>query len=478
MKPVSLRVKLTLAFLAVALFSLALVGLFANVFLEKQFEDYAVNRLNQTVSETVDEVTSLYVRSGDRWDAASLDETGMSLLTDGLILRVEDSSGLVLWDARVHNNGMCLRIIQNMSQNMQSYQANFQGGYEEQSFPAVVNGQTIGTITVGYYGPYYFSDTDLQFLHALNRILLIAGVVSLAACVLLGAYLASRLSKPISNVISAAGRIAAGDYGARLKPQEDTRELTALSHSVNSLASSLESQERLRKRLTADVAHELRTPLTTLQSTVEAMLDGVWSADETHLSSLREEILRLNKLVGELGALSTYDSESLRLQLTSFDLAELCRETIQRFETDARQKGIVLTCSGEMTLVSADRDKIGQVVINLLHNAMKFTPAGGRISVETNASEDRAMLSVRDTGCGIAAEDLPYVFERFYRADPSRARETGGSGIGLAITLAIAKAHGGALKVESTVGKGSAFTLILPIQTAQLSSADAQDNKS
>ncbi len=465
MKPISLRIKLTLAFLMVALFSLALVGLFANVFLGKQFEDYAVKRLDQTISETVDQVTALYVRSGERWDLSILDEEGMNLLTDGLILRVEDQSGLVLWDAQVHNNGMCLRILENMAQNMQSYQANFQGGYEEQSFPAIVSGRTVGTITVGYYGPYYFSDTDLQFLNALNRLLLIAGAISLAACILLGAYLARRLSKPITDVIRATGKIAAGDYDERLVPQENTAELIALSHSVNRLAETLKTQDSLRKRLTADVAHELRTPLTTLQSTVEAMLDGIWEADDVHLSSLREEILRLNKLVGELGALSRYDSEALSLTIESFDLQELCKETIRNFESDARQKGVFLTCSGTQAILSADRGKIGQVLINLLHNALKFTPAGGMISVETGSLGERAFLRVQDTGCGIPAEHLPYIFERFYRADPSRTRETGGSGIGLAIAHAIAKAHGGELLVESTVEKGSIFTLVIPIES-------------
>jgi len=211
------------------------------------------------------------------------------------------------------------------------------------------------------------------------------------------------------------------------------------------------------------VAHELRTPLTTLQSTVEAMIDGVWTADETHLNSMREEVLRLNKLVDELGTLSRFESESLRLNTESFDLRELCQQTIQNFESIARQKGVSLTCAGSQAFVEADRDKIGQVLINLMHNALKFTPAGGTVSITTTTEHDRAVLTVRDTGCGIAPEHLPFIFERFYRADPSRARETGGSGIGLAIALAIAKAHNGDIRVSSTVGEGSEFVLSLQL---------------
>lgn len=465
MKPVSLRTKLTLAFLLIVLLALAFVGLFANASLGHQFENYAVTRLNQTIEKTVAQVKDLYIHSGSRWSIASLDELGMSLLIDGIILRVEDEAGRVVWDAQVHNNGMCLRILQSMAQNMQSYQANFEGGYEEQSYPAVVDGQSAGTIIVGYYGPYYFSEADLQFLSALNRILLIAGALSLAACILLGAYLAQRLSKPISRVIQTAETIASGDLGARLSTQESTKELVALSHAVNRMAASLESQESLRKRLSADVAHELRTPLTTLQSTVEAMLDGVWAADEQRLGSLREEILRLNKLVDELSMLSKYDSEALRLVHESFDLGELCRQITRNHQSIAQQSEIVLTCAAMPLIVTADRDKIGQVLINLLHNALKFTPAGGSITIENTAAGESAILRVRDSGCGIAPEALPYVFERFYRADTSRARETGGSGIGLSIALAIARAHGGTIHAESIVNKGSTFTLEFPLRS-------------
>ncbi len=463
MKQPTLRYKLTASFLLIALFSLALVGLFANLFLGRQFERYTREKMQQTIDTTVTQVVSLYARDG-RWDISRLDETGMNLLTDGLILRVEDTSGLVLWDARVHNNGMCMRILENMAQNMQSYQANFQGGYEEQTFPAEVGGQTVGSVTVGYYGPYYFSDADLQFLMTLNRLLLIAGAISLGACILLGAYLAQRLSKPISRVIAAAEKISAGNLSERLTADETTAELTALSRSVNSLAASLEQQDALRKRLTADVAHELRTPLTTLQSTVEAMLDGVWEPNEAHLLSCRDEILRLGKLVEELGALSRYEAETLVLQRESFDLLPLSQKILTQFEQQAKKSGVTLSVSGGETVVFADRDKIGQVLVNLLHNALKFTPSGGSILVSLAREDGVASMRVSDTGCGISQEHLPYIFERFYRADASRSRETGGSGIGLAIAQAIARAHGGEICATSVVGEGSAFTLTLPRQ--------------
>jgi len=192
------------------------------------------------------------------------------------------------------------------------------------------------------------------------------------------------------------------------------------------------------------------------------MLDGVWAPSEEHLSSCHEEILRLTKLVDELGTLARYESDTLALNCVLFDLRQLAAQTAQNCESGAQKKDVLLTVLGEKTTVFADRNKIGQIIMNLLHNALKFTPEGGSISLEVKTEGNQAILSVRDTGCGIAAEDLPFIFERFYRADPSRNRDTGGSGIGLAIAQAIAKAHGGEISVKSAVGEGSTFTLALP----------------
>ena len=463
MKPMRLSTKLTLAFLLIALFSLALVGLFANGFLGRQFERYTRDKLDQTIAGTVEQVTGLYSSADESWNAMGLDTAGMSLLTNGLILRVSDSSGAVVWDARKHNNGMCMMILENMAQNMQSYQSDFQGGYAEQSFPAVVNGKTVGTIAVGYYGPYYYSDADLQFLGELNRMLLLAAVLSLAACLLLGAFLARRLTRPMAHVIRASNQIASGDYGARIPPST-TAEIDALSHAVNQLAASLEAQAALRKRLTADVAHELRTPLTSLQSTVEAMLDGVWEANGEHLNSCREEVLRLSRLMDELGMLSRYDGAPLTMDYERLELGSLIRRVFAGLEASFQQKNVSFRVQDGEVWLTADRAKLSQVLINLLANALKFTPEGGSVSISLDETEDSARFTVSDTGDGIAPEDLPYIFERFYRADPSRSRATGGSGIGLSIVEAIVKAHGGSISVSSMPGEGSAFTVSLPKQ--------------
>jgi two-component system sensor histidine kinase BaeS len=221
-------------------------------------------------------------------------------------------------------------------------------------------------------------------------------------------------------------------------------------------------QELLRKRLTSDVAHELRTPVATLQSHMEAMIDGIWEPDVERLRSCQEEIVRIGKMVGDLEKLARYESENATLEREHFDLSELVKRQLQNFENEFLSKNITADFKGSEEIVFADRDKISQVVVNLLSNALKYTQPGGRVRVAVKGSEDVAELVVKDNGRGIPEEDLPYIFERFYRADKSRNRMTGGSGIGLTITRTIVEAHGGSIEVHSIIDIGTEFIVTLP----------------
>jgi signal transduction histidine kinase len=349
-----------------------------------------------------------------------------------------------------------------MAVNMTSYDRNFKGGYQEQTYPVMLNGGEAGTVDIGYYGPYFFSDTDMQFIGTLNNFLIWAAAASFAACLLFGAYTARRMSKPIARVIRATGDIARGDYDSRITTNSTTTELKELTRSVNTLAETLGGQELLRKRLTADVAHELRTPLATLQSHMEAMIDGIWKPEKKRLASCHEEVLRLSKLVGELETLSRYEAENLTLHTERFDVNELLKRILTNFESGFKNKGVALVLREQPAYIEADRDKLSQVFINIISNALKFTPEGGKVDVSVTESEHNVNISVSDTGQGIPEEDIPYIFERFYRTDKSRSRATGGFGIGLTIALSIVKKHGGDINVESRAGYGSTFTVVLP----------------
>ena len=459
----SLRTKLSLSYILCALLLVAVIIFLTNFLLEKQFKNYIIQKQEQMNKETVNLISQQYEEETG-WKGANIENIGVSALTNGLIVKVKDASGRMIWDAMAHNNGICTSMLAHMAQNMSSRYPHFEGGYVEADYPVTYNFKRVGSVSIGYYGPYYFNDNDLAFINTLNKMLISVGIFALLFALVLGSVMARRLSLPISRVIASAGQIAKGYFDDRISDKSNTKEIGQLTSTINNLAETLEKQEVLRKRLSGDVAHELRTPLATLQSHLEAMIDGIWKPDAERLKSCHEEILRINRMVGDLEKLARYESENLILNKTYFDVSRLIQRIMKNFENDFAVKEIETSFSGDVERINADKDKISQVVINLISNALKYTPQGGSVEIRVKGCGTETELVVRDTGMGIPPEDLPHIFERFYRADKSRNRMTGGSGIGLAIVKAIIEAHKGSIMVQSELNKGTEFTVILPKQ--------------
>lgn len=456
----SLRTKLSLSYIVMGLFLIAAICLSANYLLEGQFRDYITRQHEERNKELVALIAGQYKSDTGTWDKNVIKNIGVNALEQGMIVKVEDNSGTV-WDATVHNNGLCVQMLDHMSKNMSSRYGNFRGGYMENSYPVKVGPEQVGKVKIGYYGPFFLNDNELAFINTLNEMLVGLGLFSLLFALLLGTTMAKRLSEPIARVISAAREIAKGNYASRITEQSNTKEIVELTSTINNLAGTLEQQEVLRKRLTSDVAHELRTPLATLQSHMEAMIDGIWEPDSERLKSCHEEILRINRLVGELEKVAKYESENLILNKTLFDIFELAGLIVHQFEADFFRKGVELKITGETAQVYADKDKLSQVIVNLISNGLKYTDRGGTVEVSVKDRGTIVDISVRDTGIGIPQEDLPFIFERFYRADKSRNRMTGGSGIGLTIVKAVIEAHKGQVSVRSEFNKGTEFTVSL-----------------
>lgn len=456
----SLRARLTSSYILVALSGILLIGLSANFLLENQFRQYVKTNLERQNKQIVAQISQQY--DGHVWNTDNIASIGMNALTQGLIVKLQNDAGAVIWDARVHNNGLCEQMMMHMAQNMLSRYPNWKGNYIEAKYPIRKDFTDIGTAIIGYYGPFYFKDTDLAFLNTLNRIFLGVTVLALLLAVLIGGFMARRLSRPIIKVVDTAREIATGNLAARSAERTNLKEIRQLNEAINNLGQNLQNQEDLRKRLTADVAHELRTPLATLQSHMEAMLDGIWKLDNQRLKVCYDEILRVNRLVSDLEKLAKYESENLHLNRSRFNLGEIIRAIAINFESEFARKGVTLEYNGADLFVEADPDKISQVLINLISNSLKFTPSGGYVAVEANSGPFGVAIIVRDTGSGIAAPDLPHIFERFYRADKSRHRSTGGAGIGLAIAKAIVEAHHGTIEAESSLGQGTTFLVRIP----------------
>jgi signal transduction histidine kinase len=296
----------------------------------------------------------------------------------------------------------------------------------------------------------------------LNVVFVVVGILALLLAVILGNQIAKRISKPINNVTNIAHDISKGNYDNKITEHSNINEIGTLTGTINNLADILKLQEQLRKRLTADVAHELRTPLATLQSHLEAMIDGIWEADAARLKSCHDEIIRISKLVGDLEKLARYEGENLVLNKSEFDVTELIKSLSMNFQRDALNKGLEIETSDAPVMLYADKDKISQVIVNLLSNAVKYSEEGDKIVITAAEDENEIVIKMQDTGTGIDEEHLSHIFERFYRVDTSRSRLTGGSGIGLTITKAIVDAHEGTIGVESKVGEGTEFTVRLP----------------
>lgn len=459
---IRLKIKLTLAFLLMTLLMVSLISILANAVLDDQFSEYAINKQNQRIENLVTLISSRYTDWGESWDASGLESIGINALNEGLLVRLTDPNGVTLWDARVHNDGMCTMILENIASTMQAQNSTFEGQYVEQTFPVLADGLPIASASIGYYGPYYYTDTDVQFLNTLNTLLLSAAAISVLIAVGLGIILARQLTRPITRVIETTQHIAGGDYAARIEEKSNTLEIAELTTAVNSLAVALSHQENLRKRLSSDVAHELRTPLAILQSHLEAMIDGTWQASPDRLENCHGEVVRIAKMVRDLEGLTLLEQENLVLDKRQLELRPLLMRIVSNFQSDFKNKNVDLRLDLEAETVIADADKLSQVLINLIANALRYTPAGGEVVVGSRIAESRVELYVRDTGIGIAASDLPHIFERFYRADPSRNRQTGGSGIGLTIVKSIVEAHRGQIAVASEPGQGSVFTITLP----------------
>jgi signal transduction histidine kinase len=292
--------------------------------------------------------------------------------------------------------------------------------------------------------------------------MMIIGTVALVA-LFAASRVARRISRPIEELTEAAQRAARGDLGARVEVRTSD-EVGRLGESFNVMASALEHDQHLRRQLASDVAHELRTPLTNIRCELEAVQDGLRVADATLVTSLHEEIIRLARLVDDLQELSTTESGEQRLELRPVRARDLVSAAAANFEQRIRDHNLTLRQQlMSEALVNADSDRIVQVLRNFLSNAIEHSADAQEIAITLRDDGRRVRFEVADNGAGIAAEHLPHVFERFYRADASRSRTTGGSGLGLAIARSIIDAHGGTIGAESEVGRGSRFWFELAV---------------
>jgi signal transduction histidine kinase len=280
---------------------------------------------------------------------------------------------------------------------------------------------------------------------------------------LLGGLAFRRLGTPFADIMSATDAIARGDLSVRLR-ENNRGPLGNLAHRFNNMVTELERAEQQRRNMTADIAHELRTPLHIIQGNLEGILDGVYEQTSANITDTLDETRLLARLVDDLQTLSLAEAGQLPLHPTRFLLADLLADAATGYESRAAAQNVDLRVEvpDPPPEINADYDRLNQVLANLLSNALRYTPENGHITLRAETAQDSVRITISDTGTGIPAEDLPYIFDRFWRGDKSRARTEGSSGLGLAITKQLVLAHGGTISAESELGEGTTFTIELP----------------
>lgn len=454
-----LWIQLSLGFALVTLVATLTVALLAGQSAEQSFRNYLA-RSQATDSGLLDRLAAHYAASGS-WAGAEL------LLTlprrpgqgqgqghgagPGMLM----SSGLALAD----RDG---RIIAD-PQGVAGAGALQRGAYAE-ALPIMVDGRTVGYLLARPTRGAAIPAAAQSFLDGLSRTIWGAGLLAGGLGLALGLLIARGVADPLGQLAVGAQRIAQGRLDERV-PVRGPAEVGAVALAFNEMAASLEASEGQRRQMVADIAHELRTPLTVVQGNLRAILDDVYPLSKGEVATIYEATLGLRRLVEDLRELSLAEAGRLELRPQALAVAPLLEHEVALFAELAAGQGVTLTAevAPGLPAVRADPERLGQVLHNLVSNALRHTPDGGTVSLRACAEgAERIRFEVVDSGVGIAPEDLPHLFDRFYRADRARSRAGGGSGLGLAITRELVRLHGGVIVAESAPGQGARFWFSLP----------------
>jgi two-component system sensor histidine kinase BaeS len=443
-----LGVRLALAFLTVAV---AAIGVFAALTMVSARNEAS----GLTDRQREDDLTATAIAAGDAYQRAggwySADLTGAAAVA------ARSQATLTIVDANGEVIAAPTDALASMMVEMHGMAAVDTPRGDPVSAAVVVDGQPVGAVMLRF--PTEAMEAERHVRDALARTALLGTLIAGMVALVVALYVSVRVARPVTALTAAAGELAAGRRDARVGT-DGPGELRTLAEAFNGMADHLDREDQLRRNLVADVAHELRTPLAILQGSTEALIDGVDQPTPEVLGSLNDEVTRLRRLVGDLETLAAAEAAGLRLRIDPVDLADVAASAVDLLRPLADDRQIALTAELEEAPVIGDVDRLHQVAINLLANAIKFTPAGGAITIDTRSDGTSARLDVLDTGPGIPDEDLPHVFERFWRGtNGDRAK---GSGIGLAVVAELVAAHHGTVTAANIAGGGAHLAVTVP----------------
>ena len=445
---VSLQFRLVLGFAVVLALALAGVSLYVGYAAEKEVARFERSQEEARTARVQQVIARFYSDRRDQSQLQSVLEQAGRLSGRRIILR--GPNGEIIGDSHLRLDPRRQRP-----------------SLESGPVPVLVAGREVGSFSVAFdTAPERIQEPAVASLvSTVNQSLLWTGISAVALGVLLVSILSRKLLAPVTNLSVVAQDLGRGDFSRRA-PTEGAWELRQLSVAFNSMAANLEDAERQRRNLVADVAHELRTPVSNIQGYLEALKDGLLQPDEATIDTIHGQVIHLGHLVEDLRLLAQAEAGALQLHRIPARMPDVLRVCVEAVKPRAEAKGISvsLETGDDMPLVEMDGTRISQVVNNLLENAIIHTPEGGSVVVSAGSGGDGMVrVAVADTGRGIPSEDLSRVFDRFFRADPSRNRATGGVGLGLTIAKQLVEVHGGTIHVENVVPYGARFVFELPI---------------
>lgn len=447
----SIRKRLSIILAACAAASILVTAFFVNMAINSTFIKYMSDIQAKREERITSYFSEVYKKEG-RWTAESGAEIMHEAYMDNYCLTLRDKDKNLVWtmdpnEVRMQNH---FKILDSSGR----------GAYLTKTYEIKIGDMVVGYVDIGQYSPILLTEDDANFKNAVNNSVMISAVMAIIITIIVSLIISKKFSEPIVKVSNTSVQLSEGSLNARSDTESSILEIKNLVDSINTLGEKLAEQDALRKRLVSDISHEIRTPLNILQNNLEAMVDGIFPVTTERLVSLNDEVIRFGKLLDNLNILKEFESETAAIKSVPIDLDKLIGTVIKDFAPALQSKGIELkyTASGSDFVIMGDNDKLKQVFINILSNAVKFSNPKGNIWVDMNSGSEQIIVKIRDNGIGINSKDLPFIYERLYRSDKSR-HMVEGNGIGLTIVKAILSRLSASIDVESQVGKGTTFTI-------------------
>lgn len=455
--------KLILSFISLIIVSITIISLTSNAMINRRFENYLITEREDKFENIYKVINELYVNSNFKLDPMELKHYALS---EDINIIIQDMQGNILYNSSTGMGMGRMGRMGGMHHGGMNHMMNIpQGEYVEKVYKLLHDNNIVGSLIIGYIDNAYLTESAILFKNTLGKSFIISGLITIFIGILVSIFLSNRLTTPLINIRNTANEIQSGNLNAKSIVNTNIKEILDLSSSINYLGGTLSQQENIRKRYASDISHELRTPLTTLKTHIEAIIDGIWEPTKEHLDILMSEITRLSNLVDDLRDSFNAEEYNINLKKTRFNISEELENIITSFIPIYSQKGYNISQYIEKNIeVFMDIDKFKQIINNLLTNAFHYLGKDGKVSIKLTKLNNKLNLSIEDNGIGIKEENLPLIFDRFYRADTSRNKTTGGTGLGLSIVKSIVEAHGGNIYIKSQYGKGTKVVMNFPLE--------------